>query len=257
MRYLLAAAAFLWSSLPSHAQATLSVTPAYAYVSATAPYGAFQLRNEGTQPLEIIVTAQYGVIASNKSETNIHLGSAGLLGDLTDRLTFFPERLIIDPGQERVVRYLVEGAEALPDGGHIALMHFRLQERAAVSDTAVPAIATAISIEYNLVAPLVVISGQGAPKLRAEVLSVRDDALSLLLHNESPFPFVGGITLARKGAQLTRTVTAIYTQRRIDLALRAPLMPGSYVLHFDHRYPGLSRAMQHALQRPEPLHFQY
>ena len=259
MKLLLIAAALLTGHRPGLGQATLSVTPAYAYITTEAPSGAFRLRNEGTQPLEVIVTAEYGVIESDAegTTTNVILNRAGSMGDLADRLTFFPGRLILDPGRERVVRYLVDGADALPPGGHIALMHYRMQERAAVSDDAVPAIATAISIEYSLVTPLVIVSGPGAARLEAAVLGAGEAMVALLLTNEAPFPFAGGVSLMRDGTVLGRAVTAVYTRRRVDMALAAPLKPGRYTLRFDDDYPGVSAATRQHLQTPPSieLHF--
>ncbi len=237
------------------AQASLSVTPAYTYLTAQAPYGSFRLRNEGTQPLEIIVTAEYGVIESDSAGrgTAIVTGHAGLLGDLTDRLTFFPERLILAPAEERVVRYLVEGAEALPAGGHIALIHYRMRERAMLSKDAIPAIATAISIEYSLVAPLVVVSGPGASRLGARLLETSGSTLALLLISEGRFPFAGGVRVEQEGQVLGRAVTALYTRRRVDIELSAPLLRGPWRLVFDNDYPGLSEAVRRDLQVPAPL----
>ncbi len=259
MRVFLTAAIALSLGLPCHGQATLSVTPAYAYLTTSVPYGAFRLRNEGTQPLEVVVTAEYGVIESDTVEglTGVHVGNAGLLGDLTGRLTFFPERLLLDAGHERVVRYLIEGAEALQPGGYIVLMHFRIQERAAVSADAVPAIATAISIEYSLVTPLVLISGKGAARLRAQVLDASDGVLALLLINESAFPFAGGISVRRNGRVVGRVSAAIYTRRHIGIPLMEPLAPGPFMLHFDTEYPGVSAATRRYLLAPDPieLHF--
>ena len=258
-RLSLAAALLLIGGLPAFGQATLSVTPAYTYITTEAPHGAFRLRNEGTQPLEVIVTAEYGVIESDTtgSATGVILGTAGRLGDLTSRLTFFPGRLILDPGQERVVRYLVEGADALQRGGHIVLMHYRMQERAAVNEHAIPAIATAISIEYSLVTPLVVISGPGAARLSAKVLGVSEGALALMLVNGAAFPFAGGVSVERDGHVLGRTVTAVYTQRRVDIALTAPLTPGRFTLRFDGEYPGVPAATRRYLLVPSPVELQF
>jgi len=243
----------------SRGQATLSVSPAYAYITPESPHGAFRLRNEGTQPLEVIATAEYGIIASDSSgtTTGILLGNAHPIGDLTDRLTFFPGRLILEPGTERVVRYLIEGADALQPGGYIVLMHYRIQERAAVSDQAIPSVATAISIEYSLVTPLVMISGYGAAQLGAKILGISEGMLTVLLSNERSYPFVGGISVERDGRVIGRTTTAIYTRRRVDIALAEPLSPGAVTLLFDNNYPGLSAVAQQHLRAPVPitLHF--
>lgn len=234
----------------AYGQATLSVSPAYVYLTTNEPHGSFRLRNEGTQPLEIIVTAEYGVIESDAvgSGARVVLGAAGRLGDLADKLSFFPQRLILSPGHEQVVRYLVDGADALPPGGHIALMHFRMQERAAIDSLNVPAVATAISIEYSLVAPLVMVRGASTARLSAEVLASTDSTLTLLMYNESRYPFAGHIALVRDGRVLGRVPAAVYTRRRVVIPVHAP--PGSYRLHFDVEYPGVSLRTRRQLQAP-------
>ena len=240
---------------PSFAQATLSVTPAYAYLTSERPHGSFQLTSEGTQPLEVVVTAEYGVIESDSTggTTSVRLGHAGRLGDLTDRLTFFPQRLILAPGDVRVVRYMIEGAEALRPGGYILLMHYKMQERAAVGEEAIPAVATAISIEYSLVTPIVLTSGEGVAALTARLLSQTDSTLQLLLTNESAFPFAGGVSLVHAHQPIARVATAVYTRRRVELKLPGPLSPGEYVLQFDNDYPGLSASAKLNLRIPEPI----
>ena len=253
--FLLTLGALFLCCLASEAQVTLSVSPAYAYITPDSPHGSFKLANEGTQPLEIIASAEYGVIASDSSgnNTGILLGEAGPLGDLTDRLTFFPHRVVLNPGEERVVRYLVEGAEALQPGGYIGLMHYQIQERAAVSEQAIPAIATAISIEYSLVTPLVMISGYGTTDLGAKILDFTEDRIALLLSVGDSYPFVGGISVEVGGEVLGRVTTSVYTRRRVEIPLVHSIDSDEITLHFDNNYPGLSAVLRHHLRAPSPI----
>ncbi len=236
-------------------QASLSVTPAYAYITEQEPHGAFALRNEGTARVEVVASARYGVIESDAAgeATHLTLGEAGRMGNLAERLTFFPERLILEPGEERFVRYAVRDMQEVRTGAHIALMHYEMQERAAALDDQIPAVATELSIVYNLVAPVVLIKGFGAPKLEARVLELQDSTLTLLVTNTSAFPFVGGISVNSRGQPLGHVEGAIYTRRRLEIALRAAPDRGPLVLRFDGSYTGLSAATRSRLLVPAPL----
>ncbi len=239
--------------------ATLSISPAYAYISAVEPYGSFRLSNNGTAGMEVVVSAEYGVVEADSAgeNTSIVVGRAGLLGDLSERLTFYPERVILEPGSEWVVRYMVEGADALPDAGYIALMHFKMQERAAVRSSEVPALATAINIEYSLVAPLVLLSSEGAPELSAQVLGTTDSTVTLLVTNDSPHPFVGGVNIMVGERALGRMQSAVFTRRRIEIPLSAPLEDGVLTLTFDTDYPGLDAVLAKSIVPPFPLEIRY
>ncbi len=244
-------------------QVSLSVTPAYAYLTEEAPHGAFVLRNDGTERAEVLVSARYGVIASDEGgeATHVTLGEAGLLGDLTERLRFFPDRLLIEPGAERIVRFLVPGASRLPRGGHVALMHFQMQERRSTVEDQVPAVATGLSIVYNLVAPVVLLKGEGAAVLSAEVLPAEDGVLRLMLTNRGAFPFVGGITASveRGGEQVTlgRAESAVYTRRRVDIPLSDVPSGGKVLLEFDAHYGSLPLAVSRRLVVPAPIEIDF
>ena len=90
--------------------------------------------------------------------------------------------------------------------------------------------------------------------MRAEVLEVSDDVLALLLSNDSPFPFVGGVTVrGADGSPLGRAESAVYTRRRLDIALSGLTTDGPYTLEFDNRYRGLSESMRTRLAVPDPI----
>ena len=241
------------------AQVSLSVTPAYAYITEQAPHGSFVLRNDGTERVEVVVTAQYGVIESDVqgAATNVTLGEGGPMGDLTGHLTFFPDRLIIEPGQERFVRYMARRPNTLPDGGHIALMHYQMQERHSVREDQVPAVATGLNIVYNLVAPIVLVKGEGAPLLSAEVLSLENGSLNLIVTNQGAFPFVGGITATtwQGGEQVTlgRAESAIYTRRRVEIPLSDFPASGTMLLEFDRAYGSMPSEVSSRFAVPAPI----
>ncbi len=234
----------------AYGQAALSVTPAYAVITDEAPYGAFTLVNAGTEGVEVTISARYGVIASTDSTTAVVLDEAGQLGDLTRHLTFFPDRCILPAGGEQVIRYRIHAA---PEGGHITLMHFAMQERGAIVDGQVPAVATGLSIVYNLVAPLVYLQGSGIPALTARVLDSTPNALHLYLESRSPWPFLGGIRVLQDGEQLGRAEAAVYTTRLVQVPISRGPDKRRIQLQFDTAYTGLPRAIQRILRVPSSI----
>ena len=233
-----------------HAQTALSVTPAYAVVTNEQPYGAFVLYNQGTEGVEITISAHYGVIASTDSTTAVMLEEAGELGDLSRYLTFFPDRCILPAGGEQTVRYRIQEA---PEGAHIALMHFAMQERGAIVDGQIPSVASGLGIVYNLVAPLIYLQGRGVPVLSARFLKSTSDELYLYLENHSRWPFMGGVRVIQKGRQLGRAESAVYTARLIRIPVAELPEKGPLQLEFDGDYTGLSRATKRHLIVPGPI----
>lgn len=244
----------LWLSPQVCAQAALSVTPAYAVVTDEQPYGAFVLYNEGTEGVEITISASYGVIASTDSTTAVVLDEAGQLGDLSRHLVVFPDRCILPAGGEQTVRYRIHEP---PEGAHIALMHFAMQERGAIIDGQVPSVASGLSIVYNLVAPLIYLQGRGVPILSARLLNRTSGELHLYLENHSQWPFLGGIRVIQEGRQLGRAESAVYTTRLVRIPVSELLQRGPMQLEFDREYTGLSQVMQRQLGVPLPVHLHW
>ncbi len=233
-----------------HAQAALSVTPAYAVITDEKPYGAFVLYNQGTEDIEVTIRAHYGVIASTDSTTEVVLGEAGQLRDLTEHLTFFPDRAILVAGSEQTVRYRIHEAQ---EGAHIALIHFAMQERGAILNEQIPVVASGLSIVYNLVAPLVYFQGRGMPVLSAKFLEYGSGELYLSIENQSSWPFLGGIRVVQDGNQLGRAESAIYTKRLVRIPIFETPNKGQLRLEFDTEYTGLSMILQRQLGTPMPI----
>ncbi len=212
------------------------------------------LHNQGTEAVEITIDAHYGVIASTDSTTSVILDAAGDLGDLSQYLTFFPDRCILPAGEKQTVRYRIHEA---PEGGHIALMHFAMQERGAIVDGQIPSVASGLSIVYNLVAPLIYLQGRGMPVLSARFLKGTSEELHLYLENRSRWPFLGGIRVTQNGRQLGRAESAVYTGRLVRIPVAELPEQGSLQLEFDRNYTGLSRALQRHLILPNTINLNW
>ncbi len=235
------------------AQASLSVTPAYVYITEREPHGFFALHNGGDTSIEVVLLARYGVIESDSAATFVTLGEAGSLGDLAARLTFFPDRIVLGPGNDQHVRFMVRGVEDVADGAHIALMNFEMQERAAVTADQIPAVASALSIVYSLVAPIVLIKGHGGAALEARIVQKSKGRVNLLLTNQSTFPFVGGVTIWSDGHMVGRAESAVYTRRTVEVEVVESIGSGPLQVRFDAAYPGVPNDVRSRLVLPAPI----
>ena len=131
--FFLAALLGALTALPTRGQArfegSVSIWPGRAFATAPEPYAAIRLINTGQSAVAVAVYARYGMVEADSlgEETAlVTLGSAGLLGDLTPQVVLCPERVTLAPGEERWVRYVVWGADALAEGGYTTLVHFRM-----------------------------------------------------------------------------------------------------------------------------------
>lgn len=231
-------------------QAALSVTPAYAVITRDAPHGTFTLRNEGTEGVEVVISARYGVIATDNQSTDVMLGEGGMLGDLTEKLLFFPDRCVLAPGDERVVRFLVDDVAAADEKAFITLMHFEMRERGAPSLEQVPVVASALSIVYNLVTPLVFVNGISQPILNARAVRAAPGELVLELSALNAWPFLGGVSVVQEDAAIGRVETAVYTRRWVTIPLLPGPLPDAVTLTFDTRYTGMAAEVRRQLIAP-------
>lgn len=250
--------AVLCAAPAAHAQQegwlSVSVQPAFQWMTEAEAFGSFKVENPGSRPVEILVQADYGVIAASAdgATTDIIKGEAGEIGDLSEHLTVFPPRLILDPGDSQIVRFGITDAPLLQTGGYVALLSFAMHERTPADE--VPEEAAAVVIDYALVTPLVLFRGEAAPALTAEILDHSERQLSLLLHAENGLPWAGGISVV--GANSTRSYgrapVYLFTRQRVDIPLDAPL-PARIQLVFDKEYPGISDAVKARLALPAAL----
>lgn len=235
---------------------SVTVMPAYAWFTETSPHGEFYIVNSGTHPAEVYLTVDQGVVGSPPSgeSAEILLGDPDPLMDLSQHITAFPTRLIVEGGERKLVRYLVNDAENLPPGGYMALTRWRVKPRTLVGEVdAVPA-GSGLRLEWILVAPLVMIAGEGTPIVRAEILSSADNTTSILLHNDGEFPWAGMVELrSEDGEQLYDQVpTMLYTRRRVEFDLPED-RPSKALLVFEGDYEKVPQYVRNRLGPIEPV----
>ena len=236
---------------------SVSITPSFAWFTEEQPHGNFRISNTGTRLAEVTVESAFGVIESPEDGTQ-----AGIvvgedhppMRNLTEHLSIFPPRMIIPPGETRTVRYAVARAELLPPGGYVSLVSYRLSQRAAVAQGQVPVSSAGVQIEYSLVAPLVFIQGEGQPVIRVESLSLEDETLSLLLHNDGTFPWTGLVQVGSvdRTEIYGEAVTSVFTRRRADITVTGTVADSLRVM-FMQDDESVPRSIRARLQKPEDV----
>ncbi len=241
MRHLHLLLLFALLAQPCLGQATqfgLTYWPPYEWLTPARPHGSVELRNTGTAPAEVRLTVAYGVIESPTADARatVHYGRAGLMGDISAAITYQPRAMVLQPGEYQSFRYAINETETLPPGGHIALLQFRLRERIAAARQIV---------ELVMVAPIIVIVGDGHPVLRARLVAHTPTHASVFVENTSAWPFAGKMTLrsAETGLPLGSAEVAVLTRRVVEIPLAAPLPSGALDLTFAPSYPGLDGAL--------------
>ena len=237
--------------------ASMSLAPAYIWFTEADARGTFWVRNPGTDPVEILITPNYGMLGvpDGKDQTSIVRGEAGLLGDLTEHMTLFPPRAIIPPGESQLVRFTIRDAASLEQKGWVSLIEFKMSSRSAIREDATPAIASGLRINYSLIAPLVMINGSGTPDLSAQAVGAQDSTLAVMISNASHWPFAGTVEVhSEDGATMygSAAVTGVYERRRMEIPVKGPL-PGRVRLVFNNEAPSIPDEVKQRLGIPPPV----
>ncbi|MCY3630286.1 MAG: hypothetical protein OXG94_09770 [Bacteroidetes bacterium] len=161
----------------------LTVTPAFAWISESSPYGDVRLTNPGTRSVEVLFDLAYGVIEANQDGSGniIRMDTSRVEGNLTEHLTIFPPRMVIPPGETQLMRYAVD-LTTLPDGGYTTILLCSIAPRALVNPEQIPDPASTIQIHFTMSVPLILQKGIGAPQISARILE----------RKFPPFRFIGG-----------------------------------------------------------------
>ena len=223
----------------------LKITPAFKWTTDAAPYGDIQLLNPGTATAEITIIATGLELAQDQTDI------LSAIGDLSEYLTVFPPRLIIPPGETRIVRYAVMDPASLSEGGYVARIHARMARRTPVDQLQTPSAATALRINYELIVPLILLKGVGVPEIVVQIAREDGEKLILDLSNHGNSPWAGTVHLSSEdGQQSFGSGTAVlFLQRELEIALLSPL-PDTFQVVFES---DLDWIPEHSLQTPPPI----
>ncbi len=214
----------------------LTVSPSFKWLTEGAPYGDLRLTNDGSVQSEIIITV-----------TGLEDSSA--IGDLSSHLTVFPTRMILSPGEIKILRYAVMDIAPITDGGHTALIKARMARRTPADQLQVPSAAAALRINYEMVIPIVLIKGMGEPQIHATVNRQEDEKLILEMTNRGNSPWSGIVHVeSENGESLVGSTGAlIFHQNDVEIDLIAPL-PNPFRVSFEENW-----TPERSLRTPAPI----
>ncbi len=206
----------------------LSVYPNFAFLTADAPSGVFELSNPSLVPLEVSVSSRFGYAEATEdgSETVIKDVSVSNLRDLSEVLNIHPTVLTLMPGERGVVRYGID-AKALPamqNRGYAAFFEVTSSPRQYVRADRLPeSVAASRRVgRVSMSIPGAYAPDAGASRLRAELLSL-SEGVSLsatFLVETNGVPFAGEVTAYDgEGRELGRSETLVYTRGRVQVPL--------------------------------------
>ncbi len=204
-------------------ETSISITPSFAWITESTPHGHFTVSNTGTRSVEITATVDFGVIASagENNETGIFMGGEyPPMRNLTEHLSLFPPRMILASGESQTVRYMIPQAQILPSGGYISMVKFSMTQRAPIVEGQVSATSAGVQINYSLVAPLVLIQGEGQPQITVAPIYQGENFTGIMLENVGDFPYTGRIRISNmdKTQIYQEAVTSVFTQRFVSLS---------------------------------------
>ncbi len=232
----------------------LTVSPPYAWFTELTPYGTIQITNTGSRTSEVIIEVEYGIGLPSAEGGPAISEDLPAPRDLSPHLVVFPPRMILEPGAIQVVRYSVREATSLPPAGYVATLRCRLTPRVPVRSGQVPASAAGVQIQYVMAIPLMLIHGDGAPRIHAELVSRDAGKAVLRFENGSGRPWGGMVRLTSvDGMQMHgEGMLTLFTERDLEIPLQVPLDPRFQII-FDEEVPWLPPLIQSRLGTPPAL----
>ena len=209
---------------------TVRIYPDVAYLTEEAPSGVFELSNPSLIPLEISVSSRFGYVEATEDgrEAVVEDPSVSRLGDLSGLVEMYPQSLVLQPGEQRVVRYGVRedslaALKATNEAGYAAFFEIASAPRQYIRSDWLPEESTGgNTARVTLRVPGAYAPEAASPSLRAELLSVSAGAspsATLLLETEGA-PFLGEVAAYDEdGQEIGRSRTLVYTRSRVRLPL--------------------------------------
>ncbi len=209
---------------------TVRIYPDVAYLTEEAPSGVFELSNPSLIPLEIAVSSRFGYVEATEDgrEAVVEDPSSSRLGDLSGLVEMYPQSLVLQPGEQRVVRYGVredslEALKATGEAGYAAFFEISSAPRQYIRSDWLPEASTGENMARVTMRVPGAYAPEASPSLRAELLSVSAGAsppsATFLLETEGA-PFLGEVAAYDEdGRELGRSRTLVYTRSRVRLPL--------------------------------------
>jgi P pilus assembly chaperone PapD len=218
------------------------VAPTVLFLSDQSPFGTFLVMNRSDTPQEITISFRFGFPQYDSlGGLSMQYNDSSMAREHScqDWLRGFPQRFIINPGQEQVVRLLAAGPPNIPDGEYWTRLITSSTPQAKPVDSTGTGIRTNITFILQQVTTVIYKKGYANTTANIEQVQELPDsaAIGLLarVSHGGNSPFFGRISIdVKNGAGKTvysdQEVLAIY-QREAFIKFSVPrsgLSAGSY-----------------------------
>ncbi len=238
-KILLLAAVLLVSSL---SQAQVIVAPTVLFMSDQSRFGTFIVMNRSTTPQEITISFRFGFPESDSSgNIRMQYDDSLMAGkhSCKEWIRGFPQKFIVNPSQQQVVRLLVQPPANIPDGEYWTRLVTSSTPQAKTIDTVRTGITANITFVLEQVTTIIYKKGNALTTVDLSNIEIKQDSssMNLLAHvaHGGNSPFFGKISAQvqdRVGNKLysEEEVIAVY-QDNMTLKFAVPLSKlseGSY-----------------------------
>ena len=203
MKRTLAVIAFLLFA--SMSQAQVIVAPTILFMSDRSPFGTFIVMNRSNTQQEISISFKFGFPESDSlGNIRMQYGDSAMAKEHSCELWLrgFPQKFIINPGQQQVVRLLVVPPPNIPDGEYWTRLITSSTPQAKVIDTVKTGITASITFVLQQVTSIIYMKGNVNTSVSLPEIRVAQDSASVNLYADisrgGNSPFFGKISAVVK-----------------------------------------------------------
>jgi P pilus assembly chaperone PapD len=223
-------------------QAQVIVAPTILFMSDQSRFGTFVVMNRSNTPQEISVSFRFGFPESDSSGTiRMQYNDSSMAQEHSCQswVKGFPQKFIVNPGQQQVVRLLVAPPADIPDGEYWTRLVTSSTPQAKTIDTVRTGITANITFVLEQVTTIIYKKGNVSTSVDVPTVEVKQDSASvdLLAHvtrggNSPFFGKVSAVVQDKAGNKLysEEEVIAVY-RNEMTLKFAVPLSKlreGSY-----------------------------
>jgi len=206
----------------SFAQAQVIVAPTILFMSDQSRFGTFVVMNRSNTPQEISISFRFGFPESDSSGNIRMQYDDSLMAERHSCQSWirgFPQKFIVNPGQQQVVRLLITPPSDIPDGEYWTRLVTSSTPQAKVIDTVRTGITANITFVLEQVTTIIYRKGNASTAVDLPTIEMKQDSASMNLlarvTRGGNSPFFGNISAAvqdRAGNKLysEEEVIAVY-----------------------------------------------
>jgi P pilus assembly chaperone PapD len=185
----------------SSTQAQVIVAPTILFMSDQSRFGTFVVMNRSNTPQEISISFRFGFPESD-SLGNIRMQYDDSLMALHHScqpwIRGFPQKFIVNPGQQQVVRLLITPPSNIPDGEYWTRLVTSSTPQAKVIDTVRTGITANITFVLEQVTTIIYKKGNASTSVDLPTVEMKQDSVSMNLFAHvtrgGNSPFFGNIS---------------------------------------------------------------